>query len=105
MPFYRFADSPRRGRSSRHEVHWTHYLDLARPFTNIMPMCINQVDEEEKSWQVSLMRDIYKGAAVVMVWLGPSADDSDLAMDTINAIGSRALNWRVQDRYVVGNWM
>jgi hypothetical protein len=33
-------------------------------------ICINQKDEEEKSFQVAMMRDIYKRAAKVIFWLG-----------------------------------
>jgi hypothetical protein len=33
-------------------------------------VCINQKDEEEKSFQVAMMRDIYKRAAKVIFWLG-----------------------------------
>ncbi|KAJ6201151.1 heterokaryon incompatibility protein-domain-containing protein [Bipolaris maydis] len=33
-------------------------------------ICINQNDEEEKSFQVAMMRDIYKRAAKVIFWLG-----------------------------------
>lgn len=44
-------------------------------------ICINQQDNEEKNIQVRLMRDIYKNAQAVLVWLGNAADDSDMAMD------------------------
>ncbi|CAN9277835.1 unnamed protein product [Alternaria alternata] len=33
-------------------------------------ICINQNDKEEKSFQVAMMRDIYKRAAKVIFWLG-----------------------------------
>ncbi|KAK3989416.1 heterokaryon incompatibility protein-domain-containing protein, partial [Cladorrhinum sp. PSN332] len=33
-------------------------------------LCINQGDVEERSYQVTLMKDIYEGALVVEVWLG-----------------------------------
>ena len=33
-------------------------------------ICINQKDKEEKSFQVAMMRDIYKLAAKVIFWLG-----------------------------------
>ncbi|KAF2675717.1 HET-domain-containing protein, partial [Lentithecium fluviatile CBS 122367] len=33
-------------------------------------LCINQEDEEEKSWQVGLMRHIYTHAFHVLVWIG-----------------------------------
>jgi hypothetical protein len=50
-------------------------------------LCINQVDDEEKSNQVQLMYSIYQSASFVLIWLGPSGNDTDAAMDTINEIG------------------
>jgi hypothetical protein len=34
-------------------------------------VCINQSDNDEKSWQVQLMGEIYKTASKTFVWLGP----------------------------------
>jgi len=36
-------------------------------------ICINQGDDEEKSKQVTRMRDVYKLARRVVVWLGGKA--------------------------------
>ncbi|KAI1753226.1 heterokaryon incompatibility protein-domain-containing protein [Xylaria castorea] len=36
-------------------------------------ICINQRDSKEKSWQVGLMKDIYRSATHVISWLGPAA--------------------------------
>ena len=36
-------------------------------------VCINQADVRERELQVCLMRNIYKGAGEVLVWLGPAA--------------------------------
>ncbi|KAI0452928.1 heterokaryon incompatibility protein-domain-containing protein [Xylaria acuta] len=36
-------------------------------------ICINQGDNKEKSWQVGLMKDIYRSATHVIGWLGPVA--------------------------------
>ncbi|KAF1957067.1 HET-domain-containing protein, partial [Byssothecium circinans] len=33
-------------------------------------LCINQQDDEEKSYQVGLMQSIYRRAAHVLVWIG-----------------------------------
>jgi hypothetical protein len=44
-------------------------------------VCINQHDDAEKAVQVSRMGDIYRKAHQVVAWLGPSGQDSDLAMD------------------------
>lgn len=46
-------------------------------------ICINQEDRDERSAQVVIMRDIYRRAERVLVWLGPSADDSELAYNTL----------------------
>ena len=46
-------------------------------------LCINQSDTDEKETQIGLMKMIYERAGSVMAWLGPAADDSDLAMDKL----------------------
>lgn len=46
-------------------------------------LCINQADVAEKSHQITLMKDVYSKAEATCVWLGPAADNSDLAMATI----------------------
>jgi hypothetical protein len=43
-------------------------------------ICINQSNIVEKSAQVVLMRQIYAGARSVLIWLGPEADGSSIAM-------------------------
>jgi hypothetical protein len=55
-------------------------------------ICINQQDNEEKSWQVQMMKDIYRHAQRVTVWLGPSDAQTDAAMIYIKALGDRALS-------------
>jgi hypothetical protein len=44
-------------------------------------VCINQKDTQEKSQQVGIMKDIYENATSVLVWLGPSSDESDMVME------------------------
>jgi Heterokaryon incompatibility protein (HET) len=44
-------------------------------------ICVNQSNEEEKSHEVSLMRDIYSQAQMVYIWLRKGNQDSDYAMD------------------------
>jgi len=48
-------------------------------------ICINQDDLAERSQQVGLMNSIYRCAERVVVWLGPEANDSDFAIDTIRS--------------------
>src|SRR5436305_1313689 len=50
-------------------------------------ICINQEDDNEKASQVAKMHRIYGEATSVVVWLGSSKDDSDLAMDAIAQAG------------------
>ncbi len=46
-------------------------------------ICINQGDEDEKSEQILLMREIYSKAKSVVVWLGRSDPTSDEAVQVI----------------------
>jgi len=46
-------------------------------------LCINQEDDKEKGHQVQSMAKIYAKASRVIVWLGVSADDSDLALGSV----------------------
>ncbi|KAK3392294.1 heterokaryon incompatibility protein [Sordaria brevicollis] len=55
-------------------------------------ICVNQDDDNEKSFQVMLMRDIYSAAHQTVVWLGPAADGSDKVMDTFTDIGQGFLD-------------
>lgn len=49
-------------------------------------LCINQTDKDECNTQVGRMRDIYTRAVSVAVWLGPEADESDLAIGLLEHI-------------------
>ena len=53
-------------------------------------VCINQADAAEKGAQVRLMRDIYRGAARTLVWLGPAAHDSARGIAFAKRIVARA---------------
>ncbi|OTA54495.1 HET-domain-containing protein [Hypoxylon sp. EC38] len=44
-------------------------------------LCINQSDLQERNAQVTQMRRIYSQAQHIVIWLGPAADESDLAME------------------------
>ncbi|KAI0385236.1 heterokaryon incompatibility protein-domain-containing protein [Hypomontagnella monticulosa] len=43
-------------------------------------VCINQACVEEKNAQVSMMADIYRSARKVLVWLGPSTEETKKAI-------------------------
>jgi len=53
-------------------------------------ICINQDDHEERAQQVSLMQNIYSKASIVTAWLGPEADNSNLAINLLTRIGESA---------------
>jgi hypothetical protein len=47
-------------------------------------LCINQIDEKEKGKQIEIMKRIYQQATRVVIWLGKSTPESDLAMDILS---------------------
>lgn len=47
-------------------------------------LCINQADDTEKSFQVSLMGQIYRNAEEVVVFLGEEKEDSAMVMQYLN---------------------
>ncbi|KAF5654950.1 cytochrome P450 monooxygenase cytochrome P450 monooxygenase [Fusarium sp. NRRL 25303] len=46
-------------------------------------ICINQVDNAEKSHQVAKMGEIYSQSALVLCWLGPLSDPIGAAIDVV----------------------
>jgi hypothetical protein len=50
-------------------------------------VCINQDDNEEKSKQIMLMKQIYSMASETVAWIGKAGDDSHLAIRSIKKIG------------------
>jgi hypothetical protein len=46
-------------------------------------VCIDQDNRDEKNIQAQRMGDIFSSAALVIAWLGVSADESDLAMEEL----------------------
>ena len=63
------------------------YVDKPRTLW-IDAVCVNQQDVSERSKQVARMADIYSLAKEVLVWLGPEADNSTSALDTLRNIGN-----------------
>ncbi|KAF2629658.1 hypothetical protein BU25DRAFT_304158, partial [Macroventuria anomochaeta] len=43
-------------------------------------LSINQADTDKRTRQVRLMTEIYRNASKVAIWLGPEADNSDIAL-------------------------
>jgi hypothetical protein len=48
-------------------------------------LCIDQANMDEKSIQVQRMGGIFASAALVLAWLGPAADESDLALQELES--------------------
>ncbi|KAF9636312.1 putative ankyrin and het domain-containing protein [Lasiodiplodia theobromae] len=65
-------------------------------------ICINQCDTTERTHQVCQMDQIYRGAARVVVWLGPSTPDSDAAIATLETVYSIAHTSRT--KHWVRSW-
>lgn len=73
-------------------------------------ICINQQDAIEKTAQVQMMRDIYRAAARVIIWLGPSTPQTFYTVQEMRKLGStlvemgmaelsthQILYWNVED--------
>jgi hypothetical protein len=54
-------------------------------------ICINQQDLEERSQQVQRMADIFTRGTRVIMWLGPAADQSTLALKTLGTLSSKII--------------
>lgn len=53
-------------------VHYRTMTSAEQPaYFWIDALCINQRDNDEKSWQVAMMRDVYSSAHMVNAWMGP----------------------------------
>ncbi|KAL9034023.1 MAG: hypothetical protein Q9180_005635 [Flavoplaca navasiana] len=58
--------------------------------------CINQSDVEERNQQVARMADIYESAAKVLIWIGPAADNSGLAIKALKKLASKIhVDWKL----------
>lgn len=47
-------------------------------------LCINQLDVEERNFQVDIMHKIYERAATTVIWLGPGTEASDFTMEMLS---------------------
>ena len=66
-------------------------------------VCIDQVNDAEKSTQVSTMGDVFGNACRMLVWLGPASSDSAEAMHFVAEIASR---WRDEgQRPAIIDWL
>jgi Heterokaryon incompatibility protein (HET) len=55
-------------------------------------ICIDQQNLLEKSVEVSRMGEIYGSAQVVLAWIGPATDTSDIAISNLQRVGQRAID-------------
>ncbi|KAK3906035.1 heterokaryon incompatibility protein-domain-containing protein [Staphylotrichum tortipilum] len=82
-----------------------HLRDAEKPVRLwIDQICINQNNPEEKGAQVRLMGSIYAQAEQVLVWLGPSADESDSLMDAWGVVGQAAWDFGLEGYYTRERW-
>jgi Heterokaryon incompatibility protein (HET) len=68
--------------------HLRHTSDVITLWVDAL--CINQSDHEEKIEAVQQMKRIYQDATQAIVWLGPSGEDSDTALEVMNEIGKES---------------
>lgn len=54
-------------------------------------ICIDQSNLAERSQQVAIMGKIYQLARRTIIWLGPAAEDSNLALEALHELGSHVL--------------
>ncbi|KAI5456036.1 heterokaryon incompatibility protein-domain-containing protein [Mariannaea sp. PMI_226] len=66
-------------------------------------ICIDQSNNEEKSWQVDQMRDVYTLAHSVYLWLGPGSHESNLAMDFMADVGPKAIAAGIMTQWTGSN--
>jgi len=73
------------------------YVDKKRTLW-IDAICINQADVVERSEQVARMKDVFKLAERVMIWIGPSTEDSRLAVRTLEYLGHQVVHSKARTR-------
>lgn len=77
-------------------LHYLRYEDRSRVLW-IDAICVDQSDIKERGHQVLRMADIYSLASRVLIWLGPEHDDSTLAIQELDALGSTIkIEWGTQ---------
>jgi hypothetical protein len=56
-------------------------------------VCINQVDDAERTQQVRMMTRIYLEASKVLIWLGDEEEGDDIAFNFINQLSTQKETW------------
>lgn len=72
---------------------WQLFENGAHCWLWIDALCIQQSDQEEKTYQVGQMRNIFRRAERVFSWLGPGTSSTDKAMEFASRIGPRAISF------------
>lgn len=60
-------------------------------------ICIQQSDNDEKTWQVAQIGAIFSQAELVYIWLGLGCEETDLAIDLISRVGTSAVSLGILD--------
>jgi hypothetical protein len=73
-------------------------------------LCINQTDLVEKTWQVQLMRSIFRAATKVIIWLGTSTPETDYFFSGVRELGDVLIDigfWELmlQKYDILVSWM
>lgn len=67
-------------------------------------ICINQDDVEEREFQVSMMRDVYRLATDVIAWIGEENGPGDkVAVDFVEEMVERIKPWRLDSHYLTSD--
>jgi hypothetical protein len=65
-------------------------------------ICIDQTNQKEKEYQIQFMAQIYSQATHVIVWLGETAESSELALEEIRIAGSKKVITPSTDKRIQG---
>lgn len=55
-------------------------------------ICIQQSNNDEKSWQIQLMKDIYEKATTTVVWLGEDPESAEV-MRAFSHMSQKGMSW------------
>jgi Heterokaryon incompatibility protein (HET) len=68
-------------------------------------ICINQLDNKERSYQVNMMKRIYSQAEQVIIWLGKETTDTNIAMDCMMSLQKGIIETTGDWRHSFELWM
>lgn len=82
--------------------------DYGEQFTHpfwIDAISINQQDISERSLQLAMMTRIYRGARVVLIWLGEEDGETDDAIDLLRLVAETPLDLLKSDAYLDASYL